>query len=166
MNMERLLELLVDLEQKSATLDIFELCQALDIEILYLELGDILGFKTTFYDVSLIYVDQDLSSAKQRFITAHELGHILLHQGIKPLLIHYKKQLTYVSKMEKEADRFAVLLTLCHYYLTTEQSLNEPDSLKKQLAIPKHLDYLWADLMETLRYEPTFLKILYKKSEL
>lgn len=55
--MERLLELLVDLEQKSATLDIFELCQALDIEILYLELGDILGFKTTFYDVSLIYVD-------------------------------------------------------------------------------------------------------------
>lgn len=163
--MERLLELLVELEQKSATLDIFELCQALDIEILYLELGDILGFKTTFYGISLIYVDQDLSVAKQRFIIAHELGHILLHQGIKPLLIHYDRQLAYVSKMESEADRFAVLLTLCHYYLTAE-SLAEVDTLKKQLAIPQRLDQLWTDLMATLRYEPTFLKILHKKSEL
>lgn len=165
--MERLLELLIELEQKSATLDIFELCQALDIEVLYLELGDILGFKTTFYGVSLIYVEQTLSSTQQRFIISHELGHILLHQGIKPLLIHYKKQLTYVSKMESEADRFALLLTLCHYYLTTDVAdLCETEFLRHQLALPKRLDHLFTDLTATLRYEPLFLKILHKKSEL
>lgn len=150
--MERLFEKVIALKQYDRTFDPYSLCATLDIEILYFELGDILGFKTTYCDVSLIYLNQQLDAITQRFVVAHELGHILLHKGIRPLLLQYTAHSRFISHFEAEADRFAIILLLCHYYTTTNLEA-APDTLMYELGIPKHCKALFLDTFSQMQLQ-------------
>lgn len=148
--MERLFEKVITLKRYDRTFDPYILCATLDIEILYFDLGDILGFKTTYCDVSLIYLNQQLATTTQRFVVAHELGHILLHKGIKPLLFQYMAHSRFISHFEAEADRFAIILLLCHYYATTDLEVS-PDKLMCELGIPEHCKALFLDTFSQMQ---------------
>ena len=111
-----------------------------------------LGFKTTYCDVSLIYLNQQLNTATQRFVVAHELGHILLHKGIRPLLLQYTSHSRFISHFEAEADRFAIILLLCHYYATMDLEVG-PDTLMCELGIPKHCKALFLDTFSQMQLQ-------------
>ena len=147
--MERIFQTIDHLKARNAAYDPITLCKHLDIDILHLELGDILGFKTNFYGVSLIYVNQLLSPATARFIVAHELGHILLHQGIQPLFTQYLAHDHFISQFENEANQFAIILLLWNYYLTYRYE-EAPEQLMDQIGLPTELRPLFLDTFEQL----------------
>lgn len=157
--MYRILKQLDDLKKYDPTFDPYTLCQKLDIEILYFELGSILGFKTTYCGVSLIYINKDLPLLTKRFVIAHELGHIILHRGIKPLLLQYFDNSHFISQFENEADTFAIILLLCNHYVNDFFDTTTGDLLQ-ELGIPKKLAPLFWDIFYQLKDNDQVLKNL------
>lgn len=117
-----------------------EICNLLDIDILYLELGNIGGFKTTKNRISTIYINSSLPENLQLFILAHELGHILLHKGISTPFFKFIEGNTFLPKIESEANLFAMKLLLDMY----EEDKHLPlDYLIERIGLPKEQKYLF-----------------------
>ncbi len=66
------------------TRDVVELCEALDIVLCYSPMGSAesgcKGFFAVFYGENCITINNRLSEQVARVVTAHELGHAVLHQ--------------------------------------------------------------------------------------
>ena len=58
----------------------------------------------------------------------------------------------FISHFEAEADRFAIILLLCHYYTTTNLEA-APDTLMYELGIPKHCKALFLDTFSQMQLQ-------------
>lgn len=92
----------------------FRLCEDLDIILLFQALGtennSVKGFYFESHRIKTITVNSDLSEELQRIITAHELGHAVLHRTEK---VHSFNELWLFDEaevMEREANLFAAEL--------------------------------------------------------
>lgn len=89
-----------------------DICENMGIIILSLDLPKrVNGFTIRREGIWFIVLNQSLSYHEKRFTTAHELGHILLHNGTNSINLSCNTCFC-VSKYEKEADCFAAYLLL------------------------------------------------------
>lgn len=112
------------------TNDPFELCSLLDILVVRVPLAaEIRGFCQSVFDTHIIYISQQLSAPADRFVCAHELGHVLLHPHQNRVFLDTA---TYqvTAKLEWAANRFA-----CHLLYPEDSVFFEyPDYTVEQTA--------------------------------
>lgn len=92
------------------TSDPFELCDFLNIHIVYCDLPErIEGFFQNLLDEFIVYVNHNIDEEKIDGVVGHELGHIMMHSELNTLFL---KENTYlnVDKYETEANIFSAYL--------------------------------------------------------
>jgi len=95
----------------------------LECNIHFQDLGDeVLGFCLVQGSAKVICLNSKLSPAKQEFVLAHELGHIMMHAHIKMSTFRIGS-LYSTDKMEREANTFAALLLFGHREMFTLDEL-------------------------------------------
>ncbi len=62
--------------RKYRTRDPFEMIKGMNVILVYYPLEGVHGFYQYFQRNNIIYLDERLSKNEQRFVLAHELGHI------------------------------------------------------------------------------------------
>lgn len=88
------------------------LCEKMGIIVVEQELPDCVnGFTVRMNDIPFIVLNRELGYYEKRFTQAHELGHIVLHNGINSLNLSCNTEFC-VTKYEREADSFAAWLLL------------------------------------------------------
>ena len=102
-----------EMVEKYKTANPFEMCDKININILYMQLGDLRGFYRYSKRNKFITINIDCD-APQKFITcAHELFHSMYHFEANKIFLD--STLLVSNKYENEADRFAAYLYLKHY---------------------------------------------------
>lgn len=97
---------------KYSTNNPVELAEYLNIQILYVPLGNISGFYKYIKRHKCIFINSDIEDEHmQRFILAHELGHALLHTRDNCYFLE-KKTYIKIDRYENEANRFAIELLI------------------------------------------------------
>ncbi len=71
-----------------------------------------LGMTVSSYGQTTILISPKLEYPKKDFVLAHELGHIILHSGESTTFFRRLESSTQVSKIEAEANEFALALLL------------------------------------------------------
>lgn len=100
----------------------FTLAERLNIHVQFLDLPDgCRGYYLYVRRRRFIAISTNLSTERQRFVCAHELGHDRLHKGIGHYFIE-QQTLFNPGKYERQANAFAVRL------LTHEHELLEDES--------------------------------------
>jgi len=90
----------------------FELAKNLKINVVMWNLHkEINGFYKYDRRNKFIFVNNNLSTEKQRFVCAHELGHAILHPRSNTPFLR-KNTLFSIDKIEVEANEFATQLLL------------------------------------------------------
>lgn len=97
------------LVEKYNTSNPFKLAEAMDIEIIYENLGKSFGYFSRLYRTAIIHINENLSFEKKKSTCAHELGHIVLHSELNTAFLkantHYP-----TSRIELEANEFMIEL--------------------------------------------------------
>lgn len=95
---------------KFGTKSPFELCENLNINVLFVDLPESVdGFFLNSENKNSILIKQDLSPPQKEKVCAHELAHALLHSCVN--VTHYESTSpNYVDELEAEADLFAQCL--------------------------------------------------------
>lgn len=123
-------EVVNGLIEKYGTNNPFELCDMLNINIMYSNLGsEIKGFvQRTPNGFEIIHINSCLSRINQKYICAHELGHAILHVDLSLSFFIESGLPTYRDRYEMQADKFAAELLIPDDYpkceianLTAEQ---------------------------------------------
>lgn len=100
------------LVEKYATADPADICEKMGIIMLEQELPrSVNGFTVTMNEIPFIVLNRDLDYYAKRFTMAHELGHIVLHNGTNTLNLSMNTEFC-VTKYEREADSFAAWLLI------------------------------------------------------
>jgi Zn-dependent peptidase ImmA (M78 family) len=96
----------------------FELCDMLNINIMYNNLGtEIKGFfQRTPNGFEIIHINSILSYANKKYICAHELGHAILHVDLSISFFIENGLNNYRNKYESQADIFAAELLIPDNY--------------------------------------------------
>ncbi len=96
------------------TADPFTIADKLNIEVQWRELTPgILGKTVYVFGQPIVMLDNCVKhSVQSTFVMAHELGHVLLHEG---LASYYSLIPNGDDKSEYEADRFAETLLILYY---------------------------------------------------
>ena len=89
----------------------FTIARALDIVLIYCHLVDLNGFYQYHKRNHIIYFSEDLDEITQRFVLAHELGHMQMHRNLNTVFMDAKTFHPH-SRFEHQANRFAVELLL------------------------------------------------------
>ncbi len=90
----------------------YELCDHMGITVLTQDLPEsVNGFTVRMYDLPFIVINRMLGYYERRITTAHELGHIVLHNQTNSLELSVNTSFC-VNKYEREADCFAAYLLL------------------------------------------------------
>lgn len=76
------------------------------------------GFYQYFQRNNIIYIDENMSFQEQKFVCAHELGHMFLHKKSNALFMD-SRTIQNVAKYEIQANKFAMEL------LISDQELKE-----------------------------------------
>lgn len=71
-----------------------------------------LGMTVSSYGQTTMLISPKLEYPKKDFVLAHELGHIILHSGESTTFFRRLESSTQVSKIEAEANEFALALLL------------------------------------------------------
>ena len=99
------------LKTKCGETDPFALCSLLGIPVCFSSMGSgkdaIKGFFVKSNRIKVITVNSDLPYMIQRIITAHELGHAMLHADSGMHAFHELALFDESSRCEKEANLFA-----------------------------------------------------------
>lgn len=112
--------------KKYNTSDPFELADAMNISILYEELGTINGYYNKPLRMKQIHINCNLDNKMKKFTCAHELGHAIMHSNSNTSFLR-NNTLFSIDKLEIEANSFAIGLLIPdeiimeNYNLTTEQ---------------------------------------------
>lgn len=95
------------------TSDPFELCNYLDIYLLFHSLGsEIFGFfQRTESGYELLHINNRLNYYTRKYICAHELGHAIIQPELS-MSFFIRNSLMILNKFEIEADIFAAELLL------------------------------------------------------
>ena len=70
------------LVRKYQTRDPFEMIKGMNVILVHYPLEGVRGFYQYFQRNNIIYLDERLSETEQRFVLAHELGHMFLHLSL------------------------------------------------------------------------------------
>ena len=97
--------------QKYRTRDPFEMIKGMNVILVYYPLEGVHGFYQYFQRNNIIYLDERLSENEQRFVLAHELGHMFLHKKANAIFMDTRTQFN-TDKFELEANTFAIDLLL------------------------------------------------------
>ena len=111
MRMKPIPKVISSLVRKYGTCDPFSLAKELGICVRYEELGTVRAYYHKDLRQKFILLNRDLDEPQLRFTCAHELGHALLHPNENTPFLR-KATLFSVSKLEVEANRFAVALLM------------------------------------------------------
>lgn len=96
----------VALAEKYGTSNPFNICKNMGITIEYTDLDNPLGDTIYLNKSPIILLSEKIKELPKKYlICAHELGHVVLHNGIQN---YYMINRTTKRKMESEADRFAM----------------------------------------------------------
>ena len=97
--------------RKYRTRDPFEMIKGMNVILVYYPLEGVHGFYQYFQRNIIIYLDERLSKNEQRFVLAHELGHMFLHKKANAIFMDTRTQFN-TDKFELEANTFAIDLLL------------------------------------------------------
>ena len=97
------------LVRKYQTRDPFEMIKGMNVILVHYPLEGVRGFYQYFQRNNIIYLDERLTETEQRFVLAHELGHMFLHKRANAIFMDTRTQFN-TNKFEKEADTFAMEL--------------------------------------------------------
>ena len=110
--LERIMKTVNEITAFYNTSDPFRLCDEMGIIVISLDLPDsVNGIYTILYEQNTIILNTSLSYDRRRVICAHELGHIILHNGLNRMYLE-KDTHYYLDAFEKEADTFAACLLI------------------------------------------------------
>jgi len=106
-------ELVNSLVKTHSTRDPFIIAEENGVNIVYLpaDFSFTKGSSITKSDKAVIMIKEGLSTAEQKFVTAHELGHVFLHRGLNFYFITEHTRFP-ISKLELEANIFAAELLI------------------------------------------------------
>lgn len=94
------------------TRDPYELCSALDVTVLTVDLPDkVDGFYLAIHGCGFIFLNEQLDKERAKVICAHELGHALLHPKLNSRFM--LEETNFIpERYEREADEFCAHLLL------------------------------------------------------
>ena len=95
------------LVRKYGTRDPFEMVKGMNVILVHYPLEGVRGFYQYFQRNNLIHLDERLT--EQRFVLAHELGHLFLHKKANAIFMDSRTHFN-TDKYEREADTFAMEL--------------------------------------------------------
>ena len=110
------------LVRKYQTRDPFEMIKGMNVILVHYPLEGVRGFYQYFQRNNIIYLDERLSEIEQRFVLAHELGHMFLHKKSNAIFMDTRTQFN-TDKFEKEANTFAVELLVPDTEITENPDL-------------------------------------------
>ncbi|PHA00909.1 hypothetical protein COE51_06250 [Bacillus pseudomycoides] len=116
-------EYVLNIAQKYESTNPFEIAQQKDIIVLYEDLGNTLGFYSTYKRFKFIHINNQIDEITQRFVCAHELGHALLHPKANTPFLR-NQTLFSVDRLEIEANTFAVELLLTDKMISEYENTN------------------------------------------
>ena len=116
------------LVRKYQTRDPFEMIKGMNVILVHYPLEGVRGFYQYFQRNNIIYLDERLSETEQRFVLAHELGHMFLHKRANAIFMDTRTQFN-TNKFEKEANTFAIELLV-----PDTEIVENPDLTIEQLA--------------------------------
>lgn len=109
--MDSIKNIVNDLVTEFKTRNPFELCDCLNIPILYEPLGNIKGFFQNILNTPIIHLNSNLNEHEVNCVLSHELGHAVLHKDINVCFLkHYTFSIT--DKYENEANKFTAELLI------------------------------------------------------
>lgn len=122
------------------TLNPFELCDFMDIKIIYSNLGkEIKGFfQRTPNDYEIIHLNSELVPEEKKYICAHELGHAILHTDLS-ISFFIENTLQVKNKYEIQADKFAAELLLYDIKSNDEIEGLTISQLSVYYGVPEHI---------------------------
>ena len=91
----------LDLIAKHRTRNPFKLARALNIEIIYQDLGEVRGFFKKILRRKYIFINSELSEFDQKLVCAHELGHAILHSSNRIQFLIDNTKILRKSKIEE-----------------------------------------------------------------
>lgn len=97
--------------RKYHTRDPYKIAREKNVLLVFAPLIDVRGFFQYFQRNNIIYIDETLSEHEQRFVCAHELGHMHMHKSDNFLYMDTKTGFN-TNKYEIEANQFAVNLLI------------------------------------------------------
>ena len=89
----------------------FEIIEGMNVILVSAPLVDVRGFYQYFQRNNIIYIDEHLPEHEQKFVCAHELGHMLMHRGENNVFMDTRTYLK-TTRYESEADKFAIELLI------------------------------------------------------
>ncbi len=109
--MDSIKNIVNDLVTEFKTRNPFELCDCLNIPILYEPLGNIKGFFQNILNTPMIHLNSNLNEHEVNCVLSHELGHAVLHKDLNVCFLkHYTFSVT--DKYENEANKFTAELLI------------------------------------------------------
>jgi Zn-dependent peptidase ImmA (M78 family) len=140
--MKAIKEIVKQLIKKHKSNDPFQIAKEKNIIILFAELGNTLGFYSSYKRVQFIHLNNQLDEMMQRFVCAHELGHAVLHPKSNTPFLR-ANTLFSVEKLELEANTFAVELLLPDDIITQYQNTDLTIYDVAEIhSVPRQLVYL------------------------
>ncbi|MGG6437423.1 ImmA/IrrE family metallo-endopeptidase [Saccharococcus caldoxylosilyticus] len=140
--MKGIKEIVRQLIKKHKSNDPFQIAKEKNIIILFAELGNTLGFYSSYKRIQFIHLNNQLDEMMQRFVCAHELGHAVLHPKSNTPFLR-ANTLFSVEKLEVEANTFAVELLLpddiITQYRNTDLTIYDVAEIH---SVPRQLVYL------------------------
>ena len=124
--------------RKHQTRDPLQICRERGIIVLYEPLGSIRGYYSRSHRFPVIHTNQALEEPQQRFTCCHELGHAVLHPKANTPFLR-ANTLFSVSKLEVEANRFAVCMLYPEDYLRREFEGCSSAQMAETLQLPQEL---------------------------
>ncbi len=118
--------------------DPFKIADSLDYIVIFVPLRRIRGFHQYIQRNHIIYIDDSLDEVEQRWVCAHELGHIFLHPHLNKMFMA-NHTYSIQSKYEVEADRFAACLCYPPEYLNSEFEGCSIFQISEALCLPMSL---------------------------
>lgn len=89
----------------------YEIIRGMNVILVFAPLIDVRGFYQYFQRNNIIYIDEHLPEHEQKFVCAHELGHMLMHRGENTVFMDTRTYLK-TTPHEAEADKFAIELLI------------------------------------------------------
>lgn len=136
--MDSIKNIVNDLVIEFKTRNPFELCDCLNIPILYEPLGNIKGFFQNILNTPIIHLNSNLNEHEVNCVLSHELGHAILHKDLNVCFLkHYTFSVT--DRYENEANKFTAELLIEDNSLTDILEINNLitcEDLSKYFSVP------------------------------
>lgn len=129
------------IHQSTNTYDPFKICESLNILLEYADIENPLGDTVYLHNKPIIMLANKMKYSPQAyFVCAHELGHVINHQGIQG---YYTLSKTTHNRMELEASKFAIQLCNKLFMENNGYEAKNIYELKREFGVDEDLaDYL------------------------